>query len=76
MFEKAPDGYFDKDVGMRLRNEIYARGDSRDVNISIEKFLGRKQSIQPFLNKIGVGKTSQSSQATTGDIVRPPKQTP
>ena len=29
-------------AGMRLRNEIYAMGDSRDVNESIEKFLGRK----------------------------------
>jgi Zn-dependent oligopeptidase len=76
IFEKAPDGYFDKNVGMRLRNDIYAVGDSRDITISIEKFLGRKQSIQPFLNKIGVGKTSQSTQDTKGDVVRPPKQTP
>jgi hypothetical protein len=37
-----------------LRNEIYAVGDSRDVNESIEKFLGRKQSVQPFLKKIGI----------------------
>ena len=29
-------------------------GDSRDVEISIEKFLGRKQSIDPFLKKIGM----------------------
>ncbi len=29
--------------------------DSRDVNVSIEKFLGRKQSVQPFLKKIGIG---------------------
>ncbi len=76
IFEKSPGGYFDKNVGMRLRNDIYAVGDSRDVNISIEKFLGRKQSIQPFLKKIGVGKTSGSTQETKGDIVRPPKQTP
>ena len=76
IFEKAPDGYFDKNVGMRLRHEIYEPGDSRDVNISIEKFLGRKQSIQPFLKKIGVGKTAGATQETKGDIVRPPKQTP
>src|SRR5438445_6083089 len=38
-------------AGMRLRNEIYAVGDSRDVNESIEKFLGRKQSVQPFLDR-------------------------
>jgi len=40
---------------MKLRHEIYEPGDSRDVNVSIEKFLGRKQSMQPFLKKIGIG---------------------
>ncbi|HEY9509219.1 MAG TPA: M3 family metallopeptidase [Verrucomicrobiae bacterium] len=53
-FEKAPDGYFDKEVGMRLRKEIYEPGDSRDVNISIEKFLGRPRSLDPFLKQIGI----------------------
>jgi Zn-dependent oligopeptidase len=55
VFESAPERYFDQQAGMRLRNEIYAMGDSRDVNKSIEKFLGRKQSVQPFLKKIGIG---------------------
>jgi Zn-dependent oligopeptidase len=55
VFEKAKDGYFDKQAGLKLRHEIYEPGDSRDVNVSIEKFLGRKQSIQPFLKKIGIG---------------------
>lgn len=55
VFEKAKDGYLDKQAGMKLRHEIYEPGDSRDVNLSIEKFLGRKQSIQPFLKKIGIG---------------------
>ena len=54
VFEKAKDGYLDKQAGMNLRREIYEPGDSRDVNVSIEKFLGRKQSIQPFLKKIGI----------------------
>jgi len=58
VFESAPDGYFDQQAGVRLRNEIYAMGDSRDVNDSIEKFLGRKQSVQPFLKKIGIGDAS------------------
>jgi Zn-dependent oligopeptidase len=40
---------------MKLRHEIYEPGDSRDVTVSIEKLLGRKQSIQPFLKKIGIG---------------------
>ncbi len=54
VFEKAKNRYLDKEAGMRLRNEIYAPGDSRDVTVSIEKFLGRKQSIQPFLKQIGI----------------------
>ena len=55
VFEKARDGYLDKQAGMKLRREIYEPGDSRDVNQSIEKFLGRKQSVEPFLKKIGIG---------------------
>jgi len=55
VFEKAKDGYLDKQAGAKLRREIYEPGDSREVNISIEKFLGRKQSVQPFLKKIGIG---------------------
>ncbi|HEY3855007.1 MAG TPA: M3 family metallopeptidase [Verrucomicrobiae bacterium] len=54
VFEKAPDGYFDIGAGERLRHEIYEKGNSRDVEISIEKFLGRKQSIDPFLKSIGI----------------------
>jgi len=54
VFEKAPDGYFDQAAGRRLRTEIYETGDSRDVNISIEKFLGRPRSLEPFLRRIGI----------------------
>jgi thimet oligopeptidase len=56
VFEQAPDGFLDVGVGMRLRHEIYEPGDSRDVNISIEKFLGRPRSLEPFLKQIGIGK--------------------
>ena len=55
MFEKSKNGFLDKQTGMKLRREIYQPGDSRDVNVSIEKFLGRKQSIQPFLKKLQIG---------------------
>src|SRR5881227_3603235 len=54
IFEKAPQAYLDKQAGMKLRKEIYEQGDGRDVTMSIEKFLGRKQSVEPFLKKIGV----------------------
>jgi thimet oligopeptidase len=54
VFESAKERYFDKQAGARLRRDIYEPGDSRDITESIEKFLGRKQSVQPFLKKIGV----------------------
>ena len=53
VFEQSPDGFFDKKTGLRMRNEIYAVGDSRDINVSIEQFLGRPRSITPFLKRIG-----------------------
>ncbi|PYJ06837.1 MAG: hypothetical protein DMF06_17290 [Verrucomicrobia bacterium] len=46
VFESAKDGYLDKQAGSRLR---------REISESIEKFLGRKQSVQPFLKQIGIG---------------------
>src|SRR5947199_746092 len=55
VFEKAKDGYVDKQAGLKLRREIYEPGDSREVNMTIDKIMGRKQSIQPFLKKIGIG---------------------
>jgi Zn-dependent oligopeptidase len=42
-------------------------GDSRDVNESIEKFLGRKQSVQPFLKKIGISEANTSTAPATGN---------
>jgi thimet oligopeptidase len=59
VFENSPDGYFDKEAGMRLRKEIYETGNSRDVNISIEKFLGRPRSNEPFLKQIGLGQPAK-----------------
>ena len=63
VFERAPDGYFDRDAGRRLRTELYEPGDSRDVNVSIEKFLGRPRSLDPFLKKIGIAKSGTSEHA-------------
>ena len=56
VFENAPDRYYDKKAGMRLRMEIYEIGDSRDVNESIEQFLGRPRSLEPFLKDLGINK--------------------
>jgi thimet oligopeptidase len=65
VFEQSPNGYFDQAAGRRLRTEIYEPGDSRDVSVSIEKFLGRKRSIEPFLKKIGI-----PSSPTTARVAR------
>ncbi|MEY4385350.1 MAG: hypothetical protein RLY20_633 [Verrucomicrobiota bacterium] len=54
VFESSTGGYFDVNTGLKLRNEIYAVGDTRDPKESIEKFLGRPQSKQPFLKKVGI----------------------
>ena len=54
IFKNSPKGLWDEKVGRRLRDEIYAPGDSRDVNISIRRFLGRERSIEPFLEDIGI----------------------
>src|SRR5215472_8388593 len=64
VFERAKGGYLDKQAGLRLRHEIYEQGDARDVSTSVEKFLGRKQSVEPFLKKIGV-KTEDKKKAPT-----------
>jgi Zn-dependent oligopeptidase len=54
VFEQSSGGFLDVPTGLRLREEIYSVGNSRDVNVSIEKFLGRPRSIEPFLKHIGV----------------------
>jgi thimet oligopeptidase len=56
-FEKSPEGFLDISTGRRLRREIYEPGDSRDVTVSIQKFLGRPQEIGPFLNELGIEST-------------------
>ena len=54
VFQSAPDGFLDVKIGRRLRDEIYAEGNSRDITVSIEKFLRRNQSIDPFLKHLGI----------------------
>ena len=54
VFQSAPDGFLDAKIGRRLRDEIYAQGNSRDITVSIERFLRRNQSIDPFLKHVGI----------------------
>jgi len=55
VFKKSPGGLMDKAVGKRLRDEIYARGGSREIDESINAFLGRERSLDPFFEYIGLG---------------------
>jgi thimet oligopeptidase len=55
VFEAAKNGFLDRQAGLRLRHEIYEPGDSREIDVSIGKFLGRNRSIQPFLKTLGIG---------------------
>jgi len=56
VFKAAPDGFLDAKVGRRLRDEVYGKGDTREVSESVEKFLGRPRSMQPFLEYVGIKK--------------------
>jgi thimet oligopeptidase len=55
-FQKAPGGFLDEKVGRRLRDEVYGAANTRDVTVSVEKFLGRPRSQEPFLEYIGIKK--------------------
>ncbi|HZZ20319.1 MAG TPA: M3 family metallopeptidase, partial [Opitutaceae bacterium] len=54
VFLNSPGGHLDKTAGMRMRDEIYSQGDSRDIGESIEAFLGRPRSMKPFLTRLGI----------------------
>jgi thimet oligopeptidase len=56
IFKASPKGFLDEQVGRRLRNEIYGAGNTRDVSESVEVFLGRPRSMQPFLEDVGIKK--------------------
>jgi len=53
-FRAAPGGFLDEATGRRLRHEIYGVGHTRDVNESVERFLGRPSSQRAFLDYVGI----------------------
>ena len=63
VFENAPNGFLDKTAGMKLRKEIYAPGGSREIDVSIHKFLGRDRSIQPYLKTLGIETPAKPKEA-------------
>ncbi|MDB6127365.1 MAG: prlC [Verrucomicrobia bacterium] len=56
VFKAAPGGFLDEKVGRRLRDEVYAKGNTRDVGESVEVFLGHPRSMEPFLEYVGIKK--------------------
>jgi len=54
VFRDSPGGYMDAALGLRLRTEVYQPGNSRDVNESVVKFLGRPWNNKAFLKKLGI----------------------
>ena len=54
VFENAPDGYMDRVIGMRLRDEIYSVGGSRPIDETVRSFLGRERSLDAFLENLGI----------------------
>jgi thimet oligopeptidase len=56
VFKAAPGRFLDEKVGMRLRNEIYGVGNTRDVAESVEIFLRRPRAQQAFLEDVGINK--------------------
>ena len=68
VFRRSPGGFMDADAGRKLRQEIYEPGNSRDVEESVERFLGRPRSTEPFLeNDLGL-KPGNSKDADAGPV--------
>jgi thimet oligopeptidase len=77
VFEKASNGFLDKQAGMKLRKEIYAPGGSREIDVSIHNFLGRDRSIQPYLKTLGIETPAKAhggpSDESGAGAAKPPK---
>jgi Zn-dependent oligopeptidase len=56
VFKAAPGGFLDEKIGRRLRDEVYGVGNTRDVAVSVEKFLGRPRSQDAYLDYVGIKK--------------------
>jgi Zn-dependent oligopeptidase len=56
VFKAAPGGFLDEKIGRRLRDEVYGVGNTRDVAVSVEKFLGRPRSQDAYLEYVGIKK--------------------
>ncbi len=53
-FEQSSLGFLDKEIGMKLREEIYQVGSSQDINKSIVNYLDRAPQSDAFMRKLGL----------------------
>ncbi|MBT3983204.1 MAG: Zn-dependent oligopeptidase [Bacteriovoracaceae bacterium] len=53
-FSESEKGFLDPEIGLKLRQEIYSQGSSRDITKSVELFLDRPISNVSFLKKLGL----------------------
>ncbi|HEU5079473.1 MAG TPA: M3 family metallopeptidase [Opitutaceae bacterium] len=60
VFRASPNGFLDEKIGRRLRKEIYSAAASREAKDSVEAFLGRKESLEPFLEFVGAAEPKNS----------------
>jgi peptidyl-dipeptidase Dcp len=52
-FEQSPGGYYDKDLGRKLRDEIFAVGDTMDPAEAFRRFRGRDVDTAALMRKRG-----------------------
>jgi len=53
-FKASPDGLLDREIGRKLRKEIYEMGSSRSADESVNSFLGREWTKDSFLKEMGI----------------------
>lgn len=51
-FRQSAQGFQDEQLGRRLRRSLYAKGNSRDPDESIQEFLGREFNDKAFLEEL------------------------
>ncbi|MDR4504755.1 MAG: Zn-dependent oligopeptidase [Candidatus Scalindua sp.] len=54
LFKTSERGFLNPAIGLRLRQEVYEKGSSRDVSESVRGFLGRNTNQSAFNRKLGI----------------------
>ncbi len=54
LFKTSEGGFLNPTIGLRLRQEVYEKGSSRDVIESVRGFLGRESNLTAFNKRFGI----------------------